>query len=474
MTYNSEPITTLAERRAAMMSGSFNFADYAGELHDRAMAASNLNAFITLHSKVDVAAAAQRVAASASKLSLAGVVLAVKDNIALTDVRLSCASRILDGYVSPYTATALQRLLDAGVVVIGKTNLDEFAMGSSGENSAFGPTRNPHDWERVTGGSSSGSAAAVAAGIATAALGSDTGGSVRQPAAFCGLVGLKPTYGRVSRYGLTAFGSSLDQIGVLARTTDEAARVFQVMAGHDRHDNTSSPAPAPDCIAALQRGVKGLRVGMPVEYTGEGIQPEVARAVQAAAQALREGGATVEPASLPHTRYAIPTYYIISSAEASSNLARYDGVRYGPRPAGGVDIIRRARQEGFGAEVRRRILLGTYVLSAGYYEAYYLKAQRVRRLIREDFVKAFKQFDLLLTPTTPTTAFKIGEKSADPLAMYLSDVFTVTANLAGVPSVSAPFGKDENGLPVGVQLMGGDFKEDVLFAATEFIQKVIT
>lgn len=399
---------------------------------------------------------------------LHGIPVGIKDIFDVAGMETRAGTPAYTPRFAESDAASVGCLRSAGAIVLGKTETTAYAYGDPTA------TRNPWNLSRTPGGSSSGSAAAVAAGIATAALGSDTGGSVRQPAAFCGLVGLKPTYGRVSRYGLTAFGSSLDQIGVLARTTDEAARVFQVMAGHDRHDNTSSPAPAPDCIAALQRGVKGLRVGMPVEYTGEGIQPEVARAVQAAAQALREGGATVEPASLPHTRYAIPTYYIISSAEASSNLARYDGVRYGPRPAGGVDIIRRARQEGFGAEVRRRILLGTYVLSAGYYEAYYLKAQRVRRLIREDFVKAFKQFDLLLTPTTPTTAFKIGEKSADPLAMYLSDVFTVTANLAGVPSVSAPFGKDENGLPVGVQLMGGDFKEDVLFAATEFIQKVIT
>ena len=397
------------------------------------------------------------------------VVLAVKDNIALAGERLTCGSKILDGYVSPYTATALQRLIDAGAMVLGKTNLDEFAMGSSGENSAFGPTLNPNDLERVTGGSSSGSAAAVAAGMATAALGSDTGGSVRQPAAFCGIVGLKPTYGRVSRYGLVAFGSSLDQIGVFSRSVGEAASVFQAMAGHDPHDNTSSPEPVPDCISALGGGLEGIRVGIPNEYLAEGIQREVRAAIESCAAKLKDAGARVGPCSLPHTRYAVPTYYIISSAEASSNLARYDGVRYGYRPKGELDIVRRARQEGFGAEVRRRIMLGTYVLSAGYYEAYYIKAQKVRRMIRQDFVRAFRDFDLLLTPMSPTTAFRIGERMEDPIKMYLSDIFTVSANLAGIPALSCPWERDEQGLPIGIQLMAPDFRENLLFQAASGI-----
>ncbi len=452
---------TLSDRRQSIISGKPDFVQEISALSAEADSSSPLNIF--LESTPDLALEyASKVAHSAKDFPLAGVILAVKDNIALKNHQLTCASKILEGYTSLFSATALQRLIDAGVVIVGKTNLDEFAMGSSTEHSAFGPTLNPFDNSRVPGGSSGGSAAAVAAGLCTASLGSETGGSVRQPAAFCGVVGLKPTYGRVSRYGLVAFGSSLDQIGVMAKTAYECARVFETMAGHDSLDNTSSPEPVPDCSGNLGKSLAGLRVGMPREYLEGAIQGEISRAVTEVAEILRQMGATVSECSLPHTKYAIPVYYILAPAEASSNLARYDGVRYGPRSDVGEEIIKASRQAGFGAEVKRRIMLGTYVLSSGYYDAYYLKAQKVRRLIRQDFVNVFDDFDLLLTPTTPTTAFKFGEKTSDPIAMYLSDIFTAPANLAGIPAISIPFGNDDKGLPIGVQLMAGDFREDLL------------
>ncbi|HEU5450998.1 MAG TPA: Asp-tRNA(Asn)/Glu-tRNA(Gln) amidotransferase subunit GatA [Terriglobales bacterium] len=393
---------------------------------------------------------------------LAGVPIAVKDVMMMRGVRTTAGSKILDNFVAPYDCTAVARLEAAGAVVLGKTNCDEFAMGSSNENSGFHPVRNPRDRTRVPGGSSGGSAAAVAAGTAVAALGSDTGGSIRQPAAFCGVVGLMPTYGRVSRYGLIAFASSLDHIGPLAKTVKDAAILLRHMAGRDAADSTSAELPVPDYEAEIGREVRGFRLGVPKEYFGEGLDPEIRSAVEAAIQKLAGCGCEVVDISLPHTEYAIPAYYVIATAEASSNLARYDGVRYGyraPQARMLAEMYRRTRDQGFGAEVKRRILLGTYVLSAGYYDAYYLKAQRVRTLITRDFEEAFQRVDAIVTPTTPTPAFKLGEKIEDPLAMYLNDVYTVTADLAGIPGISVPCGETRSGLPIGLQILGRHFDE---------------
>lgn len=398
-------------------------------------------------------------------LPLVGTPIAIKDNICVRGMQTSCGSRILGPYHPPYNATAIGRMLDAGAVIMGKTNCDEFAMGSSNENSGFGPVKNPWDTSRVPGGSSGGSAAAVAAGIVPVALGSDTGGSVRQPAALCGIIGLKPTYGRVSRYGLVAFGSSLDQIGVLARATADAAAVLQVIAGRDPHDATTADVPVPDYSALLEKDVRGLRLGVSRALLGEGLNQEVRAAVKKAIDAYRELGAEIVDIDLPHAKYAIAVYYIIATAEASSNLARFDGVRYGFRAEDAPalrDMYRRTRDEGFGPEVKRRIMLGTYVLSAGYYDAYYLKAQKVRALIRQDFANAFATCDAVLTPTSPTPAFLSGEKVDDPLAMYLNDVYTVTANLAGVPGISVPCGLSTEGLPIGLQLLGPNWSEATL------------
>lgn len=400
------------------------------------------------------------------RLPLAGIPVAVKDNICVKGMQTSCGSRILGPYHSPYNATAIDRLLNAGAVLIGKTNCDEFAMGSSNENSAFGPVRNPWDTSRVPGGSSGGSAAAVAAGIVPVALGSDTGGSVRQPAALCGVVGFKPTYGRVPRYGLVAFGSSLDQIGVLAGNAGDAAMVMEVIAGRDFRDATTADVPVPSYTGEMDRDIKGMRVGISRALLGEGVNNEVLSAIEAAIDAYRDLGAEIVEIDLPHARYAIAVYYIIATAEASSNLARYDGVRYGFRAeeAPGLrDMYRKTRDQGFGAEVKRRIMLGTYVLSAGYYDAYYLKAQKVRMLLRQDFAKAFEKCDIVLTPTTPTPAFKFGEKVDDPLAMYLNDIYTVTANLAGIPGISVPCGVSPEGLPIGMQLLAPHWGETRLF-----------
>jgi aspartyl-tRNA(Asn)/glutamyl-tRNA(Gln) amidotransferase subunit A len=404
---------------------------------------------------------------------LAGVPVAVKDNLCLAGVETTCASRILAGWRPPYDATVVARLGQAGAVVLGKTNLDEFAMGSSTEASAFGPTRNPHAPDRVPGGSSGGSAAAVAAGLAPLALGSDTGGSIRQPAAFCGVVGLKPTYGTVSRYGLVAFASSLDQVGPFAPTVGDAAVLFEAIAGHDPADSTSWPEPLPSCLAALGSGAEGLRVGVVDELTqADGIDADVRRRVTEAAEVLEAAGATVEPVSVPELRYALPAYYLLAPAEASSNLARYDGVRYGLRVEGDdvATMNARTRAQGFGAEVKRRILLGTYALSAGYYDAYYAQAQRVRTVIAASFAAAYGRFDVLVGATTPTTAFLVGEKADDPLAMYLSDICTIPSNLAGHPAISVPFGTDRSGLPVGVQVLAPAFGEPKLCAVAAVLE----
>ncbi len=396
---------------------------------------------------------------------LAGVPVAIKDVMVTRGVRTTAGSQILAHFIPPYDCTAVARLEAAGAVLLGKTNCDEFAMGSSNENSAFGPVRNPHDRERVPGGSSGGSAAAVAAGTAVAALGSDTGGSIRQPAALCGVVGLMPTYGRVSRYGLIAFASSLDHIGPITRTVKDAALLLRTMAGRDPLDSTSADLPVPDYLAGIDEPVRGLKLGVPKEYFGEGLDAEVRAAVEAAIQKMAAAGCEVVPLSLPHTEYAIPTYYVIATAEASSNLARYDGVRYAYRVRDArslSDMYRRTRDKGFGAEVKRRIMLGTYALSAGYYDAYYGKAQRVRTLITQDFDQAFAQVDAIVTPTTPTPAFRLGEKVDDPLSMYLADIYTVTADLAGVPGISIPCGRSKSGLPIGLQLFTRHFREDAL------------
>jgi aspartyl-tRNA(Asn)/glutamyl-tRNA(Gln) amidotransferase subunit A len=399
---------------------------------------------------------------------LAGVPIALKDVLCTKGVRTTCGSKILEPFVPPYDATVVERLRAAGTVFLGKTNMDEFAMGSSTENSGFQPTANPWDLGTVPGGSSGGSAAAVAADEAAGALGTDTGGSIRQPAGLCGVVGLKPTYGRVSRYGLVAFASSLDQIGPLTKDVEDTALLLQVIAGRDPRDSTSANVPVPDYRTALREPVKGLRVGLPDEYFIEGMDREVEGAVREAMRVLEGLGARPEKVSLPHTDYAVAAYYLVATAEASSNLARYDGVKYGHRSRRAQDLIemyQRTRREGFGPEVRRRIMLGTYALSAGYYDAYYLKALKVRTLIRQDFLEAFKRCDVVLTPTSPTAAFRFGEKTADPLTMYLSDIFTISANLAGIPGISLPCGFTKAGLPVGLQLLGQPFDEARLLRA---------
>ncbi len=407
---------------------------------------------------------ADQVLANGKATPLTGIPALVKDNICTRGIRTTCSSRMLENFVPPYDATVIEKLNEHGVVILGKANMDEFAMGSSTEHSAFFPTRNPWDLDRVPGGSSGGSAAAVAAGECLGALGTDTGGSVRQPAALCGVVGLKPTYGRVSRYGLVAFASSLDQVGVLTKDVTDAAILLGVIAGYDPLDSTSVDVPVPDYTAALTGHVRGMRVGVPKEYFIEGMQPEVEAAVRAALHVLADLGADVVEVSLPHTDYALPVYYLIAPAEASANLARYDGVRYGLRvQAGDLEATYElTRGQGFGPEVKRRIMLGTYALSAGYYDAYYLKAQKVRTLIKQDFDRAFERVDVIVAPTAPTTAFRIGEKVDDPLQMYLSDVFTLSVNLAGICAVNVPCGFDGQGLPIGMQVMGPAFGEEAI------------
>jgi len=432
-----------------------------------------IGAFLTLSKERALAKAGEidALAAKGEELPLmGGVPVGIKDVMVTRGARTTAGSKILSHYIPPYDCTAVARLEAAGAVVLGKLNCDEFAMGSSNENSAWRPVRNPRDLSRVPGGSSGGSAAAVAADMAVAALGSDTGGSIRQPASFCGVVGLMPTYGRVSRYGLIAFASSLDHIGPLTKTVKDAAIVLSVIAGRDPMDSTSADVPVPDYIAELEKPVRGLKLGVAREYFGEGLDTEVRNAVEAAIQKLAQMGCEIVPVSLPHTRYAIPTYYIVATAEASSNLARYDGVRYGyrARDAGTLsEMYRRSRDQGFGAEVKRRIMLGTYALSAGYYEAYYLKAQKVRTLLAHDFEEAFKKVDAIVTPTSPTAAFKLGEKVDDPLAMYLADIYTVTADLAGIPGISVPCGQTKDKLPIGLQILGKHFDEATILRVAQ-------
>ena len=423
-----------------------------------------LNAFLAL-SPDRAYAQAERIDATIARggplPSLAGVPVAIKDVISTSGIRTTCGSKILENYVPPYDATAVELLETAGAVLLGKTNCDEFAMGSSTENSAYGPVRNPISLSRVPGGSSGGSAAAVAAGLAVAALGTDTGGSIRQPGACCGIPAMMPTYGRVSRYGLIAFGSSLDRIGPFAANVADIAAVIAVIAGHDANDSTSAPVPVTHYAAEIEEPIKGLRIGVPEDYFGEGLDPEVKPKVEAGIALLERLGCRRIPLKMPHTDYAIATYYIVATAEASSNLARFDGVRYGLRVPGSTltEMYRRTRERGFGPEVKRRIMLGTYALSAGYYDAYYLRAQKVRALIARDFSDAFQKVDAIITPTAPTPAFRLGEKTADPLQMYLADIYTVTGSLAGVPGISIPCGKTRAGLPVGLQIFGSHFRE---------------
>jgi aspartyl-tRNA(Asn)/glutamyl-tRNA(Gln) amidotransferase subunit A len=427
-----------------------------------------LQSYLTVcvdEAEAQAALADQQLRTPDSAPPLCGIPIAIKDVILTKGVRSTAGSRMLADFVPPYDAAVIQRLKEAGAIIIGKVNCDEFAMGSSNENSAFAPTRNPWDVNRVPGGSSGGSAAAVAAHQALASLGTDTGGSIRLPAAFCGVTGMKPTYGRVSRYGVVAYASSLDQVGPVTKDVRDCALLLQTIAGHDPKDSTSVNLPVPDYQATLTRGVRGLRIGIPKEYFVEGMQPEVESAVRESIAALTALGAEAVPISLPHTAYAVATYYIIATAEASSNLARYDGVRYGyraPQSDGLNSMYERSRADGFGAEVKRRILLGTYVLSAGYYDAYYLKAQKVRTLIRQDFLHALHSCDLIATPVAPTTAFALGDKVTDPLTMYLSDIFTIAVNLAGLPGISIPCGFDTQGLPIGLQLIGKPFDEATL------------
>ncbi len=468
---------TLAELRSAIATGRLKATELTAEYYQRIEQKNpRLNVYLSL-TKERALAQAARVDATAAKGDplgpLAGIPLGIKDVLVMQGAPATAGSRILQGYQPPYDATAVTRLEAAGAVLLGKINCDEFAMGSSNENSAYGPVRNPVAPDRVPGGSSGGSAAAVAANMAVATLGTDTGGSIRQPASFCGVVGVLPTYGRVSRYGLIAFASSLDRIGPFAANVRDAATLLGVIAGHDPRDATSSPAPVPDYAAESDQPVAGLRIGVPAEYFGEGLDPEVRAAVESGIDALKAAGCTIRPIALPTTKYAIPAYYLVATAEASANLARFDGVRYGYRsPASATlsDMYRHSRDEGFGAEVKRRILLGTYALSAGYYDAYYLKAQQVRRLLAEEFLRAFAEVDAIVTPTSPIPPFKLGEKSGDPLAMYLADIDTVTASLAGICGVSVPCGATASGLPVGMQILAAHLHESTAFRVARAVE----
>ncbi len=438
-----------------------------------------LNAYLSLtrDQALEQAAAIDALAGKGDPLpALGGVPVGVKDVLAMRGAPATAGSRILEGYRPPYDATAVARLRKAGAVLLGKLNCDEFAMGSSNENSAYGPVRNPVDTERVPGGSSGGSAAAVAANLAVVTLGTDTGGSIRQPASFCGVVGVLPTYGRVSRYGLIAFASSLDRVGPFAASVEDAAQVLCVLAGHDSLDATSATQPVDDYATATERDVKGMRIGIPEEYFGEGLDPEVRAAVETGIDALRAQGCEIRRIHLKHTQYAIPVYYLVATAEASANLARFDGVRFGHRSKSATNLssmYRLSREEGFGAEVKRRILLGTYALSAGYYDAYYRKAQQVRRILAEEFMAAFGEVDAIVAPTAPTAAFRLGEKSEDPLAMYLADIYTVTASLAGICGLSVPCGATAAGLPVGLQVLGPHFGESAIFRVAAGVERAM-
>ncbi|MEX2116430.1 MAG: Asp-tRNA(Asn)/Glu-tRNA(Gln) amidotransferase subunit GatA [Bacteroidota bacterium] len=461
--------------RADLASGSTSCEAVTSEYLGAIKRGSQYNAFLSVFAEKALEQArevdARRRKGTAG--SLAGMVIAVKDVLCLKDEKVTCGSKILEQFVAPYDATVVRKLREADAIVIGKTNMDEFAMGSSTENSAFGRVKLPQDEARVPGGSSGGSAVAVKAGMSTVALGTDTGGSIRQPASFTGVVGLKPTYGRVSRYGLVAFASSFDQVGPFSLTARDSASVLNVIAGYDERDSTSAEVHVPDYTKSLTGDVKGLRVGIPKEYFGPALNPEIREAVEKKIDLLRSSGASVNEVTLPHTEYTIATYYILATAEASSNLARFDGARYGYRAKGVRDLLEmytKSRSEGFGAEVKRRIMLGTYVLSAGYYDAYYLKGQKVRRLIQDDFNKAFQSVDCLITPTSPSTAFNAGEKVDDPLQMYLSDVYTTSANLAGIPGISIPCGEDKQGLPIGLQVLGKHFDEGTILRVADFVQ----
>lgn len=467
-----------SEFRSRLESGETSCAEAVEEAFGRIEEGKRLNAFLSLFRERAAARAAEQDERirSGNAGPLAGMLVAVKDNIAVRDERLTCGSKILENFTSLYSSPAVERLEDAGAIVLGKTNLDEFAMGSSNENSAFGPALNPLDEERVPGGSSGGSAVAVAAGFVHGALGSETGGSVRQPAAFTGIVGAKPTYGRVTRYGLVAFASSLDQIGQFGRDVHDTALLLQTVAGHDPHDFTSGTEPVPDYTAGLNEAdLKGMTIGVPKEYVVDGMDESVVAAMKDLQDRMRDAGATIREISLPHTEYVIPTYYVIATAEASSNLARYDGARYGYRSPNATtveEMYEMSRTEGFGEEVKRRIMLGTFVLSSGYHDAYYKKAQQVRSLICRDFDNAFADVDLILTPTAPTAAFRLGEKSADPIAMYLSDIFTAASNIAGTPAISVPFGNDgESGLPLGAQLIAPHYQEARMFSGAAWIER---
>ena len=469
---------SFTELRSGIVAGSVQATALAESYYQRIEALNpQLNVYLSLTRERALAQAARvdQLAAKGDPLpALAGVPVGVKDVLVTRGAVTTASSKILKGYHPPYDATAVERLEAAGAVVLGKLNCDEFAMGGSNENSAYGPVRNPHDTERVPGGSSGGSAAAVAADLAVATLGTDTGGSIRQPASFCGVVGVLPTYGRVSRYGLIAFASSLDRVGPFAANVKDAATLLGAIAGHDAKDATSLAAPVDDYAGELAKGVEGLRIGIPAEYFAEGLDAEVRTKVEAGVRALEAAGCQVKPISLPHTQYAVPVYYLIATAEASSNLSRFDGVRYGHRSAESstlAALYQKSRDEGFGPEVKRRILLGTYALSAGYYDAYYRKAQQVRRLLAEEFVRAFAGVDAIVTPTSPTPAFKLGEKTDDPVSMYLADIYTVTASLAGICGVSVPCGQTAAGLPVGLQVLAGHLQEATAFRVAEAVER---
>jgi len=468
---------TLAALREEIAAGRTKAVDLASGYYERIEKLNaRLNVYLSLTKEraFEQAARIDAMAAKGDPLPpLAGIPVGIKDVLVTRGAPSTAGSKILKGYRPPYDCTAVARLDGAGAVLLGKTNCDEFAMGSSNENSAYGPVRNPVDPRRVPGGSSGGSAAAVAANLAVATLGTDTGGSIRQPASFCGVVGVLPTYGRVSRYGLIAFASSLDRIGPLAANVHDAATLLGVIAGHDPSDATSSPAPVPDFAAECDKPAAGMRIGVPAEYLGEGLDPEVRTAIEKGIAALEATGCAIKPISLPHTKYAVPTYYLVATAEASANLARFDGVRYGyrsPHSATLSDMYSHSRDEGFGAEVKRRIFLGTYALSAGYYDAYYLKAQQVRRLLAEEFLRAFVEVDAIVTPTSPFPAFKLGEKTGDPLAMYLADIYTVTVSLAGICGVSVPCGATQTGLPVGMQVLARPMGESTAFRVARAVE----
>jgi aspartyl-tRNA(Asn)/glutamyl-tRNA(Gln) amidotransferase subunit A len=469
---------TLAEARAAVVEGRVSAAEIAERHYERiAKVDPEIHSYLAL-TRERAMVQAERVDAAVKAGEpvgvLAGVPVGIKDVLTTKGAVTTAGSKILEGYRPPYDATVVKRLEAAGAMVLGKLNCDEFAMGSSNENSAYGPVKNPRALDRVPGGSSGGSAAAVAAGLCVASLGTDTGGSIRQPAAFCGVVGVLPTYGRVSRYGLIAFASSLDRVGPFARSVEDAATMLEVLAGPDEMDSTSSQAAVGSYVAETKKDVAGLRIGVPEEYFGEGLDPEIRAAIEKALDGLRAAGCSIHKVSLPHTRYAVPTYYVIATAEASSNLSRMDGVRFGLRSEDSATLaamFRKTRDEGFGAEVKRRILLGTYVLSAGYYDAYYRKAQQVRALLTRDFVEAFETVDAIVAPVTPTAAFKLGEKTDDPLQMYLEDIYSVAASLAGICGMSVPCGETAEGLPIGVQVLGKHFDEATMLRVGAAVEK---